>query len=270
MTAPRVLSLAALTVLELSPAAQVRCAAHTGYSHVGLRLAPATPTDPAWDAVGDTPMVRETRRALAGTGVQVLDVEILRLTPATRVEEFDALLDTAAALGAAHVLVAGNDPDAARLADRFAALADRCAPRGLAPALEPMPWTDVRDLAAASRIVERAGRANAGVLIDAIHFDRAGSRLEEIAALPPQRLPYLQLCDAPAERPHTVDELLRQARAARRLPGEGGLDLAGLLRAMPAGVPLSLEIPLAEPAGLDAEERARRALDATRRLLATL
>ena len=42
----RSLSLAALTVLDVSPPEQVRIAALTGYSHVGIRLLPATPDDP--------------------------------------------------------------------------------------------------------------------------------------------------------------------------------------------------------------------------------
>ena len=38
----RIFSLAALTVLELSPPDMVEAAARAGYSHVGLRLVPAT------------------------------------------------------------------------------------------------------------------------------------------------------------------------------------------------------------------------------------
>lgn len=37
---PRPISLAALTVLDVSPANQVLCAAKAGYSHVGIRLVP--------------------------------------------------------------------------------------------------------------------------------------------------------------------------------------------------------------------------------------
>lgn len=41
----RTLSLAALTLLDVPPPEQVRIAARTGFTHVGLRLLPATPTD---------------------------------------------------------------------------------------------------------------------------------------------------------------------------------------------------------------------------------
>jgi sugar phosphate isomerase/epimerase len=260
----RVVSLAALTVLELSPPEQVHCAADAGFRHVGLRLAAATGDEPQRDTIGDTPLVHATRRALAERGVQVLDVEIVRLRPDTHVATFQPLLETACALGAAYVLVAGHDADEARLADRFADLCERAFPLGLTPCIEPMPWLEVRDVRHAARIVESAGADNAGVLVDAIHFDRAGSRAADLAAIPPRRLPYLQLCDAPAERPTARDELLRQARSARLPPGEGELDLRALLAAMPPDVPISLEVPFAGGTPL---ERSRRVLEATQRLL---
>ena len=271
MTLTRPISLAALTVLELTPPEMVSCAAEAGYSHVGIRLLPATPTEPQHDLVGDTPLLREVLRRLADTGIQVLDAEIFRLKPETRVADFDAAMATAARLGARELLVAGNDPDEARLTASFAAFCDLAARHGLGANLEFMPWTDARDLSQAARIVGQAGRANGGVLIDAFHLSRSGSRVEQIAALPPARLRYLQLCDVPAAIPPTLDAILAEARAERRFPGDGGLDLAGLLRAVPRHLPLSLEIPTQALArSLGASERARRALLATRALLALL
>lgn len=263
----RSLSLAALTVLELSPVEMVHCAAEAGYSHVGLRLIPATRDEPIWDAVGDTPMQRALAAALALTGVKVLDVEILRLQPQTDVADYQAVLETGARLGARYVLVAGNDPLESRLTERFARLCERAAPLGLACYLEPMPWTDARDFIQAAQIVEGSHCRNAGVLIDPIHFDRAGNLATQISAVAPERLGYLQFCDAPAERPADLESLLHQARAERLLPGDGGLDLRAILRAVPSDAPMSLEIPMRSSA-LPAVERARRALVATRAFLA--
>jgi sugar phosphate isomerase/epimerase len=93
MTRP--ISLAALTVLELTPPEMVDCAAEAGFTHVGIRLLPATPTEPQYDIVGDTPLLREVERRLASTGVKVLDVEIFRLKPDTRVSDYEAALATA-------------------------------------------------------------------------------------------------------------------------------------------------------------------------------
>jgi sugar phosphate isomerase/epimerase len=263
----RDLSLAALTVLDLSPVEMVRCAAAAGYSHVGLRLSPATPNEPTWDAIGDTPTVRDIAAALDDTGVRVLDVEILRLRPDTDVRDFAPMLDTGARLGARHVLVAGNDPDEARLTARLAALCELAAPRRLSIYLEPMPWTEVRDFVQAARIVQACAHPNAGVLIDPIHFDRSGNHPAQIAGVAPERLAYAQFCDAPAERPADLEGLLHQARAERLPPGEGGLDLRGIVTALPPDVPLSLEIPMQSRA-LPALDRARLALLLTRRFLA--
>jgi sugar phosphate isomerase/epimerase len=263
--------LAALSVLELTPPGMVSCAADAGFACVGLRLIPATDEEVRHDIVGDTPLVRETRHRLADTGIAVLDVEIFRLKPDTDVRDYRAALETAARLGAREALVAGNDPDETRLIERFAQFCDLAREFGIAGNLEPMPWTDVKTFADGARVVEAAGRENAGVLIDALHFDRGGSRIADVASVPPGRLRYLQLCDAPAERPADVAGLLHQARAERLMPGDGGLELAGLLRAVPSDLPLSLEIPMQSLAcTVPAIERARRMLARARTLVASV
>ncbi len=61
--------------------------------------------------------------------------------------------------------------------------------------------------------------------------------------------------------------MIHTARSARLLPGDGGIDLRGLLKALPDDLPLSLEIPNDEwLPRLGAEEWGRRALAAARRI----
>jgi sugar phosphate isomerase/epimerase len=63
--------------------------------------------------------------------------------------------------------------------------------------------------------------------------------------------------------------LLYQARCERMIPGEGGLNLAGILRALPAHLPVSVEVPMdgwAKTA--KAVERARRLREATLAVIA--
>jgi sugar phosphate isomerase/epimerase len=268
----RIFSLAALTVLELSPPDMVEVAARTGYSHVGLRLVPATPEEQHFPLVADTGLRRQTLERLRDTGVRVMDIEILRLKAETRVADFEPVLAAGAEFGATEVLVAGNDGNEARLTDNFAAFCDLAALYGIHPSLEFMPWTDARDLNQAVRIVENAGRANGGVLVDAFHFNRSASRLEDLAEVAPARLRYAQLCDVAGPRPDDMEEVLRQARNERRFPGDGDSDLLGLLRALPANIPLSLEIPTRQlmEQGVSARERAQMALDKARRLLEQL
>ncbi|WP_077526655.1 sugar phosphate isomerase/epimerase family protein [Metapseudomonas resinovorans] len=265
----RIFSLAALTVLELSPPEMVEVAARTGYSHVGLRLVPATPEEYHFPLVADAGLRRQTLDRLRDTGVRVMDIEILRLKAETRVADFEAVLAVGAEFGATEVLVAGNDGDEARLTDNFAAFCDLAARFGIYPSLEFMPWTDARDLTQALRIVEAAGRENGAVLVDAFHFNRSASCLDDLARVAPARLRYAQLCDVAGPRPDDMDEILRQARNERRFPGDGDSDLAGLLRTLPANIPLSLEIPTRQlmEQGVSAQVRAQMALDKARALL---
>ena len=265
------IALAALTVLELAPPDMVSCASAAGFDYVGLRLLPATAEEVQHAIVGDTPLARETGRRIADTGIRVLDVEIFRLKPDTVVADYRAALETGARFGASEALVAGNDPDESRLIDRFAAFCDLAREFGIGANLEPMPWTDARNFAQGARIVAAAGRDNGGILIDPIHFDRGGSRADEIPAVPRARFRYMQLCDAPAARPTDTETLLHQARAERLMPGDGGLDLRGILRAVPPDIPISLEIPMHTlTRTMPAVERTARMLAKTRRLLETL
>lgn len=106
----------------------------------------------------------------------------MRLKPESRAADFERFLAVAAGLGARHVLVAGDDPEPARLVESFGSLARLAASHGLTVDLEFMPWTRVPDLAAGRAIVEAAGEANGGVLVDALHLDRSATTLAEVGA----------------------------------------------------------------------------------------
>lgn len=112
----------------------------------------------------------------------------------------------------------------------------------------------------AKRILGDIG--NAALLVVAIHFYRADNTFADLEGA---RMRYLQFCDAHPGRPRERDELIRQARGDRLFPGEGALDLRGLLAATPPGLPLSVEVPVAPK--LEPLERARRALQATKKVL---
>jgi sugar phosphate isomerase/epimerase len=267
----RLIGIAPLTHLELSPPDMVSNAAAAGYDGLGLRLIPATADEPRHDTRGDTPLVRETARRLRDTGLQVWDIEIFRLQPDTRVAGYEGALEAGALLGARHVLAAPQDADPARLADHLGQLCTLAARYGLVVDLEPTPWYEVPTLGDAARVIEATGRSDVGLVVDAIHWDRAGDTPVSVAALKPGYFRYAQLCDAPAQRPADLATLLLQARAERLMPGDGGLDLRGLLRALPPGIPLSLEVPMHSLAAtLPVLERSRRMLDKTRALLAGL
>ena len=266
----QIFSLAALTVLELSPPQMVEAAARGGYTHVGLRLEPATPEEYHFPLVADLEVRRQTHKALSDTGIKVLDIEILRLKPHTNVHDFKIFLEVGAEFGATELLIAGNDPDEARVTENFALLCDLAKPYGIHPHLEFMPWTDAPDLTIALRVVENAGRSNGCVLVDAFHFNRSRSSLDQLTAAVranPQRFRYAQMCDVVGPVPEDIAEILRQARNERLFPGDGDCDLVGLLNALPAHIPISIEAPTRQKPPLDGYQRAAAGLRKMRQLL---
>lgn len=262
-------SLAYLTSAPMAPPDAVVLAAKLGYQAIGVRIAPAAPGGDFSPLATDPALLRETVRRIDDTGVPVFDVEIARLGVDFRPEHFASFLETAGKLKARAILVAGDDPDESRLTQSFAKFCRAAAPYGLTADLEFMPWTAVKNAKAALRVVRNAGEPNGRVLVDALHAARSATTLDDIASLPRHLLSYAQLCDAPAGIPTTDEELIHTARCARLLPGDGGTDLRGLVRALPDDLPLSLEIPNDEwLPRLGAEEWGRRALATARRIVA--
>jgi sugar phosphate isomerase/epimerase len=178
------------------------------------------------------------------------------------VTSLEPLFVAAEQLGAQQVLVAGDSADEAALAGRFAELALLGQRYGLRMGLEFMPWRGIRTLESALRVISAAGVG--GVIVDAIHLDRSGGTAQQVAKVPRDQWAFFQICDAPAQRPASEEELLFQARSARLPPGQGGLDLVGMLRAIPEDSVISIEAPLhGRPGLLPAVSRARMLREAT-------
>ena len=121
------------------------------------------------------------------------------------------------------------------------------------------------------------------MLLDALHIQRGGSTLDDVRALEPDLVPCVQLCDGPLAVPETLElpaelplgmkadgsVLQVEARVQREVVGEGGFPLAELLAAVPAGSPISVEVPHARlQARLSALEFATYNLRAVEALLA--
>jgi len=264
-------SLAHLSALDLTPPELIMVAAEGGYDYVGLRLVAVTPGGAAWDLKNDKRMRTLTKAAIIQTGVGVLDVELARLEPHTDVRAFLDCLEGGAEIGARHVLTQADDEDVQRLTDNFAALCDLAAPFGLTCDLEFIPWLRTRDLLGAATLLRAADRDNGGLMIDSLHFARAECSLDHLDEMPRSWFHYVQLCDATKAAPPTLQGLLYAAREERLFPGDGELDIVGLMRKLPKDIPIALEIPTETRAfTAPPEERAKLAREATLRVLAQL
>jgi sugar phosphate isomerase/epimerase len=261
-------SLAHLTALHLSPPELVEAAAAGGYRYVGLRLTQVAVGDPVYPLATDAALMRETKARLRHTGVEVLDIELARMDPNTPPESLREFLDAGAELGARHVIGQLPDPSRDRKIGRFAALCDLAAPLGMTVELEFPSWTETPNLAEAVHVMRAVNRPNAGILIDLLHFARSRSSMEELSTLPRSWFRFAHVCDAAAEIPATLEGLIHTARAERLFPGEGGIDVRGILAALPPDIPYALEIPRVTLSALIGEkECARLALKAARRHL---
>ena len=271
----RIYSLAYLTSNTLTPPQALQLAAELGYAYVGLRLLPNMAGGPQQFLIDRPEVLRETLAVQKDTGVGVFDLEIIRIGAGFEPRAWLPLLEAGAALQARAVLVAGDDPDEARLTDSYARLCEFMQPFGMTADVEFMPWTAVPDARAALRIVEGAGRpGNAGILVDALHVARSNTSLDDLRAIPRELLHYAQICDAPTHeqhgRPFSVDEMIHTARCERLLPGDGGIDLRSLFAALPDDLPVSVEVPNERGIAQHGQTNwARQALAASRALLET-
>jgi sugar phosphate isomerase/epimerase len=268
-----------LTMLDVAPPDWVALAAEAGFDFVGVRAAPAGVAEDQHPISVGSPMLAETLRRMADTGVRVLDVEIVRLTPETQAAKHEPLFEVGAELGASLLNVIVDDPDLHRVEDNLSALAEEAGAYGLRPMIEPISYSSVKNLQTAVALGLASG---GGVTVDPLHLRRTGGTPDDLRSLDPGLLPFYQLCDAPLEPPSGLrrpdrmpmgqaaggSDLEFEARGARLLPGEGQLPLAEIVAAMPPGLPVAVEAPnLALRAELGDAEFVRRARQSVRPLL---
>ncbi len=144
------------------------------------------------------------------------------------------LLRAAGALGARHVKVVGtlgDEPEEVgpdRMIESFARLCADAAEVGTSIVIEMLPIGNVRSLDAAVHLVQGAGAANGGLLLDMWHVQRTGTPLAAIAALPAGCLRHVELDDGGPPAPGSAfEDTIRN----RRLCGEGEFDVAGFYAA---------------------------------------
>lgn len=248
----RTVGLAHLSALHLAPPDLVDAAAQSGFAFVGARVHPATPSEARYPMRPDSPMFRHTTTRLADTGLTVMDVEVFTLDGVRGPQEWMPVLDAGAALGARVLNVIGGDDDPHRLADSLSALVRDARDAGITASIEPISYQPIDTFRAAAALSEQTG---CGIMLDVLHFVRAGATLDDLAAAPEGSVQVIQLCDGPAavgdlappaRMPlgQNTNGSARQieARAKRAVPGHGEFPLTQILQALP-DVPLSVEVP---------------------------
>jgi 4-hydroxyphenylpyruvate dioxygenase len=162
-------------------------------------------------------------------------------------ERAERKFDLMEALGAPLLLVCSScAPDAAadtgRAAAQLAELAERAARRNLSIGYEALAWgRQVRHYQQARDIVREANHPHLGIVLDSFHILSLGDDPAGIAAIPGDKIAFVQLADAPTKHM----DVLQWSRHYRCFPGQGSFDLANFVeQLLLAGYtgPLSLEV----------------------------
>ena len=244
---------------------EVRAAAASasGFSGVGMHV----------DDMDDDGVDHLARRddVLQRTGLSIAEVEFLSgwtggVLPASRAKAFRL----AAHWGAHHVSVgefAGGALDLHTASSALADLAGEAAEHSVTLALEAFPWSSIDSYPRAVDLIEASGAENVGLLVDVWHFFNTGGQLSFFDQLEPCHIAAVQLNDGP----RVQEDFLHQARNTRMLPGQGELDVEGLVeRLLSLGYtgPWFVEVNTPQFRALDAGEAARSAITSARRVVA--
>ncbi len=208
---------------------RVAAAATAGFNEMSFWL---LSLDEARVELGSLEAVRDV---LDRHGVKATVLEFLtawsRATPAGHLEELEVMLAAADVFAPEVVMVGCLEAEMADRAAAVARLGEMCRTaraRGYLFnfALEFLPWSAIPDLPAALSLVAEVAEPNLGLVLDTWHFARTGADYPSLAALPGEKLHFIQVSDLRADAgPDTIRETL----AHRVAPGEGVLDWPRLL-----------------------------------------
>jgi len=162
----------------------------------------------------------------------------------------------------------GSELDLDRAAEDLAGLCERAAARGLQIAVEFLPWSGIPDAVTAYDLVSRTGCANATVLVDTWHWSRGGGRLDDLRAIPGERIGSTQFSDAPVQ---SWGNLVDETMEARLNPGEGAIPLVDVVRVLDeiaSTAPIGVEVFNKRHASMAPAEVGRDSAEAMRRVLA--
>lgn len=265
------LSIANLTVGGGDPVELIDAAGASGFGAAGLVLRSAMNKPLAREIIGHPEVIRAIKAASKATGVRVFDVEAFVLRPGIDAASFVPALETGAELGATHMSAIGAEiidntsflSDSERI-DLFSGLCEAAARFGLHVGVEFMRYRDIPDMKSALALLEAAGHANAGVILDVLHFHRTGGTPQELAACPASRIAYVQLCNAGPDVP-PLEALPAEARGGRLHLGEGVIPLDDILDALPGGLQMVVETPVAAESALTLREKVASAAEHTQR-----
>jgi sugar phosphate isomerase/epimerase len=232
-----------------------------GYDGIGLRMyaSPGVAYESVTQPVtGNPALMREIKSALGNSGLILYDALSYYVRPNFDLERMMPSLEFTAELGFPYAMAICDDPDWPRQVDNFGRFCDAVANLGMSVAMEaPVTQNTVNTLPMALQVIAEAGRANAVICLDPLHFLRSGHTPEDLRGHDPKLFPYTQIRDGTATA----------GPGAQPGMGHGSVPLAAILDALPADLPLSIEWSRGRDSAYSAAQWAKIALDGTREFM---
>lgn len=252
-------------------AARIHAAAAHGFAGIGLYVG-------AWEVLRADPAgLERVDAALDATGLVVANIEVARGW-ASPDRADDACLRTevlayemADHWGCRYLQVIGNYTGTVEEASvGFGSLCDRAADHGLLVGIEWVPsMTNIEDAATAMRIVLGADRPNGGLCFDSWHLTRSTNDLDDLRALPGEKIFATQWNDGTVAPQHP--DYLHDCLTNRVPPGQGEfrlVEMVQILDAIGSRAPLGLEVCSAALWAAPVDEAARASAEGMRAVLA--
>ncbi|WP_419825993.1 sugar phosphate isomerase/epimerase family protein [Sphingomonas sp.] len=182
----------------------------------------------------------EMRAILASNGIKHLELDALQnwFTRGELRSQSDAtrrlLLESAAQLGAYQIKAVGDFTHSSTVGEMSEAFDELCGEAlavGTRVGLEPCVSSNIETVDQAMQVVESAGHANGGLVLDIWHIVRGGTSYNEVRALPGERIFSVELNDGSAV---PVGPKLEDTIRRRLFCGEGSFDVPAFIAAVQA------------------------------------
>ncbi len=241
---------------------QIRAAARAGFGLIG----PDAFSIQAFCAGGGR--VEELDEAIRAAGLRCFELPTLAIgsDDAANREMSRELFEIAKVLRPDFVQLNVESKVETPVLDGLRRAGDLFGAEGMGLAIEYLPWLpEIRNIQSTRALLERAGVACAGVLVDSWHLFLSDDSWEDLDALPLDEISYLQFDDHP---PLQSDDLVAETLGRRVMPGEGHFELARFCDALRAkgfeGV-VSCEILSDATRHMDLDEFAAQVYSSSRR-----
>lgn len=236
----RKFSLAYLTIPGVKALDQIKIAAEAGYDYVSLRTIPMGQESEPQNILEDDPQLfKKIQAELKAREMKLLDIELVRIAEGDT-KDYRRAFEKGAELGATDVLSSVWTSDKSYAIEAYGKLCAQAQEFGLTVNFEFPIVSEVKTLKETIAIQDQVGASNLKILMDMIYCYWDKVTPEIIQALNPERFGVIHLCDCPKN--WEQEEIVNVVRGQREYCGQGVIDLAGLLKALPKNN-CSIELP---------------------------